>query len=91
MTINIDYYLEDEGLSDSVLALVKSKLKVVPYTIYKLESECSDYKYTDDELRYDHIRQLITDIILANLDKVSCRDNRIYKDLKEGNKDEGPF
>lgn len=93
MTINIDYHLENEGLSDSVLALVKSNLKVVPYTIYKLESDCSSYSYTDDQLRYsnDHIRQLITDIILANLDKVRCRDLRIYKYLKEGNIKDGPF
>lgn len=93
MTINIDYHLEDEGLSDTTLSIVKDNLEVVPYTIYKLQSKCSDYVYTDDELRYsnDHIRQLIKDIVVANLDKIRHQDNRIYEGLIVGSKDEGPF
>lgn len=91
--IDIDYHLEDEGLSSTTLSIVKDNLEVVSYTTYKLQSKCSDYAYTDDELSYskNHINQLITDIVVANLNKIKHQDNRIYEGLILGNKDEGPF
>ena len=86
MTININELLEQQDIHSNVLDLVKSNLEVVPVTIYKLQSKYSDYAYTEDELDYssDHIRQLIDDIIIANLDKVKHLDNRIYKFFEEG-------
>lgn len=79
--INIDELLQQQDVHLSVLDLVKSNLEVVPITIYKLQSKYSNYAYTEDELDYsnDHIRQLINDIIIANLDKVKHVDNRVYK------------
>ena len=88
--INIDELLNDEDrvcVPDHLIQLVKDNLEVVPITIYKLMSNCSEYEYTKEELDWtkDHINQLNDDILLANLDKVKHLDNRIYKSFfKEG-------
>jgi hypothetical protein len=86
MTISIDELLQQQDVPDNVFDLVKSSLQVIPVTIYKLQSKYSSYAYTEDELDYssDHIRQLIDDIIIANLDKVKHLDNRVYRFFEEG-------
>jgi hypothetical protein len=87
MTINIDELLQQQDVHLTVLDLIKSNLEVVPVTIYKLQSKYSNYAYTEDELNYssNYIRQLIDDIIIANLDKFFETEEEALNYINEQN------